>query len=294
MDIVVRCKALPMLGQTVAASSASEICGGKGANQAVAAARAGGNVRMIGRVGSDSFAKRLVTNLRDHSVNCEEVRDTPDVASGIAIVAVEDSGENSILLVAGANGLLLPADAEESRRAIESADLLLLQLEVPTQSVLAAIQIAKVAGVRCVVDPAPVAAEWSDELVRVDLVCPNETEAAAITGLSVNTIADAEAAAQQIHQRGAKNVVITLGDRGAVLLTKGQLHHIDPTPIQAVDTTAAGDAFAGAVGVRWAETDDLLEAVRFASVAGALAATRPGAQPSLATRQEIEALRNQP
>ena len=292
MDLVVRCQSLPQAGQTVAASSFSEICGGKGANQAVAAAKAGGAVRMIGRVGSDSFSQRLVTNLRNHGVCCKGVRTTENCESGLAIVAVEDSGENSILLVAGANGAVSVADANDSRRVIETADVLLVQLEVPTKSVLTAIQIATAAGVRCILDPAPVASDWTDELLQVDLICPNETEAATITSLAVKTLADAETAARQLQQRGAKNVAITLGERGVVLLTGDQLHHIEPATITAVDTTASGDAFAGAVGVRWAETDDLLEAVRFASVAGAIAATRHGAQPSLATREEIESHRN--
>lgn len=288
MDIVVRCKELPRIGETVKGLSAVEVCGGKGANQAVAAAKAGGGVRMIGRVGEDSFAERLQQNLIGHHVNCEGVRRSTSVASGLAIVAVEESGNNSILLVPGANGLVSEADVEKSRLAIESADVLLLQMEIPAASVLSAIQLAKAAGVRCILDPAPVPSEWTDELLAVDLVCPNETEAASITGLTVETVGHAQEAAKQLQRRGARHVVITLGERGAVLLTDGVLHHIDAMPIKAIDTTASGDAFAGALSVRWSETDDLLEAIRFASVAGAIAAERHGAQPSIATRHEIE------
>lgn len=293
MDLVVRCQSLPVGGQTVVADSVSEVCGGKGANQAVAAAKAGGDVRMIGRVGDDAFAQRLMGNLRDHQVNCDAVSQTSNCASGLAIVAVEASGQNSILIVAGANGRVSIADVEAFRHLIESADVLLLQLEIPTACVLAAIHIADGAGVRCVLDPAPVASDWNDELLQVDFICPNETEASAITGLSVKSIGEAESAAKQLQQRGAKNVAITLGERGVVLLAGDTLHHIEATAIEAVDTTAAGDAFAGAFAVRWAETDDILEAVRFASVAGAIAATRLGAQPSIATRNEIETRRNQ-
>lgn len=293
MDLVVRCASLPVAGQTIAADSASEVCGGKGANQAVAAARAGGRVRMLGRVGSDAFANRLLDNLTQHDVDCAAVQQTPQCTSGLAIVAVEHSGQNSILLVAGANGHVSTADVQAAHAMIAEADILLLQLEVPVSAVMEAIQIASQNGVRCILDPAPVAKDWSEALLQVDLVCPNETEAAAITGLPVATVADAERAARQLHDRGVKHVVITLGDNGAVVLTDGAFHHIPPTGVKAVDTTAAGDAFAGALGVRWAETDDLLEAVRFASIAGAIAATRHGAQPSLATRSEIEMMRNQ-
>lgn len=293
MDLVVRCQLLPLGGQTISADSASEVCGGKGANQAVAAAKAGGDVRMIGRVGDDAFAQRLLANLRDHQVHCDAVSQTTDCASGLAIVAVEASGQNSIMLVAGANAKVSIADIHAFRHLIESADVLLLQLEIPTDSVLAAIQIANGAGVRCILDPAPVASDWTDELLQVDFVCPNETEASAITGLSVESMAEAEIAAKQLQQRGAKNVAITLGERGTILLAGDALHHIEATTVQAIDTTAAGDAFTGAFAVRWAETDDILEAVRFASVAGAIAATRHGAQPSIATRNEIDKRRNQ-
>ncbi|QDV26199.1 ribokinase [Aureliella helgolandensis] len=292
MDLVVRCQALPVVGQTVTAESATEVCGGKGANQAVAAAKAGGKVTLIGRVGDDAFANRLITNLHQQRVGCDRVSATSNCASGLAIVAVEDSGHNAIMLVPGANGHVSLEDIQANQSAIAGASVLLLQLEIPTASVLAAIRIARDAGVRCVLDPAPVCQDWTDELLQVDLVCPNETEAAAITGLPVATLAEAETAARQLQQRGARHVIITLGERGVLVLFGKELHHVQATPIRPVDTTAAGDAFAGALSVRWAETDDLLEAVRFASVAGALAATRPGAQPSLASRHEIESLRN--
>lgn len=294
VDLVVRCQSLPLAGQTITADSANEVSGGKGANQAVAAAKAGGDVRMIGRVGDDAFAQRLLTNLRDQQVNCDAVSQTSNCASGLAIVAVEASGQNAIMLVAGANAQVSIDDVQALRHWIESADVLLLQLEIPTASVLAAIQIAKSAGVRCILDPAPVASDWTDELLQVDFICPNETEASAITGLPVETMDEAEKAARQLRQRGARSVAITLGERGTILLTGDTLHHIAATAVQAVDTTAAGDAFTGAFAVRWAETDDILKAVQFASVAGAIAATRHGAQPSIATRNEIETRRNHP
>ena len=292
MDLVVRCTSLPLAGQTLAAQSATEVCGGKGANQAVAAAKCGADVELIGRIGSDAFAARLHSNLIQQGVRCDAVTETPDCTSGLAIVAVEDSGQNAIMLVAGANGLVTPADVHQNKQVLQSADVLLLQLEVPTASVMAAIQIAKASGVRCIVDPAPVATDWTDDLLQVDLVCPNETEAEAITGTKIESIDDAKVAAKQVHQRGAKNVAITLGENGTLLFQDAAFHYVEATRVTPVDTTAAGDAFAGSLAVRWAETDDLLESVRFANVAGAIAATRHGAQPSLATRKEIDTLRN--
>ena len=290
MDLVIRCPSLPRPGQTIAAESAEEVCGGKGANQAVAAARAGGSVEMIGRVGDDGFAERLTTNLAHQNVHQHGVASTPEHASGLAIVAVEASGQNAILIVPGANAAVSRDDVARHQDLITSADILLLQLEVPEATVLAAAKIAKDAGVRCILDPAPVPVDWNDGLLDVDLVCPNETEAAQITGLPVDNIEQAKLAAENLRDRGAVNVIITMGGRGSVVLTGDGFTHVPPASIEPVDTTAAGDAYAGALAVRWAETDDLVAAARFAGFAGAIAATRRGAGTSLATRPEIIAM----
>ncbi len=292
MDWVVRCGSLPTPGQTVSAESLDAVCGGKGANQAVAAARAGGLVQMIGRVGDDDIGQRLLKNLKQQDVGHQGVQTTRGCTSGVAVVAVEQSGENSILLVAGANAHMNAADVLQFQTLIQNGDVLLLQLEIPTAAVLAAMEIAGRAGVRCILDPAPVAGDWTDELLQVDLICPNQTEAAAITGMSVETIDDATAAARRLHQRGARHVIITLGHRGSVVWTDGKGHHLPANRVKPVDTTAAGDSFAGALAVRWAETDDLIESVQFASAAGAITATGRGAQPSLPTRDQINAMRN--
>ena len=288
MDLVIRCQTLPRPGETTIAESSSEICGGKGANQAVAAARAGGEVTMIGRVGDDAFAGRLLGKLQEEGIQCEWVQSTPACASGLATVWVEQSGQNSILVVAGANAQLSVADVHAARPAIESSDLLLLQLEVPIVTVLAAIDVARQAGVRIILDPAPAPAECSPKLIDVDLICPNEAEAAAISGRTIGCIEDVEAAARELHRRGAKHVAITLGERGTLLWDGNQSHLVEAVSTTAVDTTAAGDAFAGALAVYWAEQNDLLDAVQFANAAGALAASREGAQPGMGTRDEID------
>ncbi len=290
VDLVVRCATLAKPGETISADESTEICGGKGANQAVAAARAGGAVTMIGRVGSDAFANRLLGNLQREQIDCRWVRETPNCASGLAVVAVERSGQNAIFVVPNANGRLHKDDVDSARSVIESSDVLLLQLEVPMETVQAAVRIARAAGVRVVLDPAPAPASFPTELLQVDLLCPNESEAAAIVGRKVATIDDVEAAARQLHQGGARHVAITLGEKGTLLFDDNQSHLIEAYSTATVDTTAAGDAFAGSLAVFWAETDDLLEAVRFANAAGALAASREGAQPAMASREEIESL----
>ncbi|MEZ6133161.1 MAG: ribokinase [Planctomycetaceae bacterium] len=288
MDLVIRCAKLPSPGETLMAESSSEFCGGKGANQAVAAARAGAVVNMIGRVGNDSFANRLIGNLQNEHVLCDHVTATAETPSGLAVVSVDDAGENSIIVVPGANGRVSVSDVEAAADVIRTADILLVQLEVPVSSVVAAIRIARAGGVRVILDPAPAPATVPDELLDVTLICPNETEAAALTGLTLNSSEQQEAAVRQLHQRGAANVALTLGDKGTLLFDGRTFQQIPSIVVDVVDTTAAGDAFAGALAVYWAETRPLADAVRRANVAGAIAASRHGAQPGMATAAEIE------
>lgn len=289
MDLVARCGVLPVAGQTVLADSFAEIAGGKGANQAVAAARAGGNVTMVGRVGEDGFASRLIDNLNRENIDCSSVAHTADASSGLAMIAVGESGDNQIVVVPGANGRMTPSDVDRCADKIATCDALLVQLEIPIATVVHAIDIASAAGVRVILDPAPAPpADFPEGLLNVDLICPNETEAAALTGRKVESREQIEAAALGLHQRGAKAVAITLGDRGVMLFDGQSFVRIDPIAIDALDSTAAGDAFAGALAVSWSETDSLVEAVRFGNVAGALSATRLGAQPSIASRDELK------
>ena len=287
MDLVVRCGKLPTPGETVIASQSAEISGGKGANQAVAAAKAGGQVRMIGRVGDDTFGETLKRRLGREGVDCTHVKMTEKCASGLAVVAVEGSGENSILVVPGANAKLSKDDVEEAREAIESADALLVQLEVPVPTVIAAMDIARKAGVKVILDPAPVPAFFPSDLFDVDIVCPNETEAIRLIGMRVNDLDSAKSAAFSLQGIGAKHVAITRGANGTALLEGADFTDVQSFKVETVDTTAAGDAFAGALAVHWSEGEPLKEAVRFANAAGALAVSRMGAQPGMATREEI-------
>jgi ribokinase len=287
MDLVVRCAELPVPGQTVSADSLIEVSGGKGANQAVAAARCGGNVQMIGRVGDDGFADRLLGNLSAESIDCDQVRVSAGSASGLAIIGVENSGENAIIVIPGANGLLTESDVQAAAPAIQRSDILMVQLETPLESVSAGIRIARKFGVKVILDPAP-ATPLPADLYDVDLICPNETEAAALVGGRLDSIEDAAEIAKHLRAKGPRAVAITLGSRGTLLCDAATTELIKSIAVEAIDTTAAGDAFVGALAVRWAETGSLRDAVAWANLAGALAASKLGAQPSLPTRQQIE------
>ena len=295
MDLIVRCAELPAVGQTVLAESSSEFCGGKGANQAVASATAGGNVAMIGAVGGDVFADRLLDNLHRHRVDFSAVQRRTDTASGLAVIAVDSRGQNSIMVVPGSNGLLTAEDVMTSRETIQKSDMLLVQMEISIDAVLAGIRLARDAGVRVVLDPAPASEDYPPELFQVDLLCPNESEAETLSGHSVTSIDNAQIAAKELRRRGARNVAITMGESGTLLhgeATGNDSVLVPAFSIDAIDTTAAGDAFAGALAVQWSLTDDLHSAVQFANAAGALAASKPGAKASMPSRIEIETLRS--
>lgn len=288
MDLMIRSAKLPLPGETVIAEAKVENPGGKGANQAVAAARMGAEVTMIGCVGDDSFAEELLQNLEIEGVQTQLVSRKRETTSGVAVVMVETSGENAILVVPGANGLVGPAELEQARQVICDSDVLLMQLEVPVETVIAAAKIAREAGVSVILDPAPAPAHFPMELLDVDLICPNQSEAAALLGQSVGSV---EAAlVSELVQLGPRRAIITLADQGAVLFDGEYVETVAAFEVDAVDSTAAGDAFAAGLAVRLAEQADLKEAVRFASAAGALAASGVGAQSAMPTREQIETL----
>ncbi len=270
---------------------ATEFPGGKGANQAVAAARLGANVAMVGRVGDDGFGDRLRTGLADEGIDVRHVATSNRCSSGLAIVAVDDSGENAITVIPGANGRVSPADVDAAAEVIAAADVLLLQLEVPVEAVLAAISVARRYGKLVILDPAPAPPSFPPGLLAVDVLCPNESEAAALAGFDVATAADAERAAVRLCKLGARHAIVTLGRQGA--LASGpdrQIVRIPGFAVTAVDTTAAGDAFAAALGVSLARGTEMTRAIQFACAAGALATSRAGAQPAMPTAAEVEQL----
>ena len=291
LDLVVSCARLPLPGETVAGRSLREIPGGKGANQAVAAARLGAKVAMIGRVGDDAYGKRLRAELVAAGVDAAHVSDTPHCRSGLAAINVSDAGENAIVVIGGANAKLTPTDVAASESVFRDAQVLLVQLEVPLDSIVAAVDLARRYGVRVIVDPAPATDSLPAELLAADAICPNETEAARLCGHPVETDVDAHAAAAWFCQRGAKAAIVKRGAQGCVVATSdGRQHEFAAHKVAVVDTTAAGDAFAGGLGVALAEGQPLDRAIEFASATAAISVTREGAQPAMPTREEVEKL----
>jgi ribokinase len=286
MDLVIRTPHLPSPGQTQLAHSLMEVSGGKGANQAVAAARLGASVRMLGRVGSDGFGETLKRNLAAEGIEIDTVQTSPG-ASGIAIVAVEDSGENSILVVPGANGLLTREDIDRAYTAMVSCDWMILQLEIPIATVEYAIDVARRLGKRVILNPAPASRTLSSSALEVEVLCPNQSEAEAILGIRILDPDDAVQAAKSLAERGAKNVVITLGGNGAVAYDGLRTTRIPAHQVDAVDTTAAGDAFIGALAYQLGLGNELGDACAFAAAAAAHAVTIAGAQPSLPTLDQV-------
>lgn len=285
-DLVVRTPRFPQPGETISGEDLQVIPGGKGANQAVAASRLGANVSMLGRVGKDNFGDFLLNNLKGNHVNTTLIQ-RDDSSTGTATIIVDVNGQNSIVLSAGANGKVSSLDVEHA--SFSDFNLLLLQLEIPTPTVLSAAKLAKENGVRAILNPAP-AKNIPDELISlVDFIIPNETELSLLTGQSVNDISSTEEAAHALLDKGAKNVIVTLGSKGALLVNNETTSHIDTYQVDVVDTTAAGDTFIGGFA-SVLDTSSLLDAIRYGCACGALATTKFGAQPSLPTKQEVERL----
>jgi ribokinase len=283
-DLVVRAPRFPQPGETISGEDLQVIPGGKGANQAVAAARHGANVVMLGRVGKDNFGDLLQENLESNRVDTELIR-RDDASTGTAIIVVDANGQNSIVLSAGANGNVSSSDVEFA--SFSNFNLLLLQLEIPLPTVLSAAKKAKENDLRVILNPAP-AKELPDVLIALaDFIVPNETELSLLSGLPVTDIPSAEAAAKRLRERGAQNVIVTLGSRGALLVTGEGVTHVDAFQVEVVDTTAAGDAFIGGFA-SVLDSSSLPEAVQYACACGALATTKFGAQPSLPTKEEVE------
>lgn len=284
-DLVVRAPRFPQPGETISGEDLQVIPGGKGANQAVAAARLGANVSMLGRVGKDNFGDFLLDNLKQNNVDTASIQ-RDDAATGTATIIVDANGQNSIVLSPGANGKVTPADVDHA--SFPKGGLLLLQLEIPTPTVLRAAQRARENGTRVILNPAP-AQQLPDELIALaDFLIPNEPELSLLAHQPVTDLASAEKAANLLLERGAKNVIVTLGSKGALIVGKETRKHVDSFPVKVVDTTAAGDAFIGGFATSLLEDKSLEESVRFGCACGALAVTKFGAQPSLPTKQEVE------
>jgi len=289
-DMIIKTAKIPRPGETILGGEFHMAAGGKGANQAVAAARAGGVVTFIARVGSDIFGKKAVEGFIRDGIDVKYVYKDRRAASGIALIIVGADGENSIAVASGANANLTPEDVRRAERAISSAKILLMQLETPLETVREAAEIAAAYRVPVILNPAPARALDDNLLRRISILTPNETETEMLTGIKIRKESDMARASQKLLNKGVRAVFITLGSKGVFVASETEkIRRIIPAfKVKAVDTTAAGDVFNGALAVALAEGRPLLEAARFANAAAALSVTKMGAQPSAPHRKEIE------
>jgi len=287
-DMVIRVPRIPRAGETLLGGEFFTAAGGKGANQAVGAARSGGKVTLIARVGSDIFGDQAIAGLRRDGIDVSCVYRDKLSPSGAALIFVAKDGENSIAVAGGANAKLSPADIKRASRVIRSAALLLVQLETPLATVTAAVEVAAKAGVQVILNPAPARPLANSLLKLISILTPNETEAEILTGIKVTDGAAAAKACSKLRSRGVSTVILTLGSRGAFLSDVNGQQLVPGFKVKTVDSTAAGDIFNGALSAALAEGKSVLDAVRFANAAAALSVTRLGAQSSAPTRTDVE------
>ncbi|PWC19400.1 ribokinase [Brenneria corticis] len=288
-DHILNLEQFPRSGETVIGKQYRIAFGGKGANQAVAAGRSGADISFIACVGDDDIGARIRRQLADDGIDVSAVEAVAGETTGVALIFVNGEAENMIAINAGANAAVTPDYLGRHQQQIIDASALLMQLESPLDTVIAAARLAHKHHTRVILNPAP-ACELPDELLAlVDMITPNETEAQRLTGVAVETEADAARAAQVLHDKGIASVLITLGSRGVWLSEKGHGQRIPGYRVQAVDTIAAGDTFNGALVTALLENRPMSSAVKFAHAAAAIAVTRPGAQPSVPWREEIDA-----
>lgn len=287
MDMVVKTSHIPEPGETVLGGTFFMNPGGKGANQAVAVARLGGDVAFIGKIGEDIFGKQSVKLFNDEGVDIAGMVSDIDLPSGIAMITVDEEGENSIVVAPGANANLQPGDVEVSLSKYPEADILLIQLEIPMKTVAFAAEYGNKKGMKVILNPAPANPLIPELFSLIDIITPNVNEAEMLSGIKITDIESAKLAAEQLNARGVKVVVITLGKQGAVLLEDGNFYHVPAPEVQTVDTTAAGDVFNGALAVALSEGKGLKDATAFACHSAAIAVTRLGAQSSIPYRNEI-------
>jgi ribokinase len=289
VDLVTYVTRMPVKGETIEAPSFEMGHGGKGANQAVAAAKLGASVTMVTKVGDDMFADNTIKNLAGFGVDTKYVTRVKGRSSGVAPITVDPSGENSILIVKGANNDLLPADIERAAEDLKSCDLILLQLEIPAETVYAAIEFGKRHGVKTLLNPAPAIPDLDPERIRnATFLVPNETELAILSGLPVGSEAEIETAARSLMAKGIETIIVTMGSRGAMLLTADIVKRIAPVRVIPVDTTGAGDAFVGSFARYYVEGVGLDAALNNAVRYAADSITRRGTQKAYATEAEFD------
>ena len=287
VDLIVRSERLPRPGETVVGEELVTAGGGKGANQAVAARRLGGDVAFVARVGRDGPGELSTVAYRAEGLDLTGLTVDPEAPTGVALILVDRAGQNLISVAPGANLRLTAAQVREAVPLFARADVLISQLEVPPETVRTALELGRENGLMTILNPAPARPMSDDVLGLVDWLTPNETEAAILSGMPVQDQESAIHAGKRLLERGARNVVVTLGERGAVLVASDTIAVLPPFAVAAVDTTSAGDAFTAGLAVGLARGLDVLAVLRFASAAGSLATTRVGAQPSLPRESEV-------
>lgn len=288
IDLISKAPRLPRIGETLIGHSFHIGYGGKGANQAVMAAKLGAQVAMVNKVGRDVFGEGTMQNYREQGIDATHVLFDETRFSGVAPIFVDDNAQNFILIVPGANLGLTPEDVHKAEQVILSSDILICQLEILTETTLEAFRVAKQGNVLTILNPAP-AAQIPDELLQLaDICAPNETETELLTGMRVGTLDEAEAAARQLLSRGTKTVILTLGERGALLVDQDRVENIPAIQVNAVDPTGAGDAFIGSLAVFLGEGCSLSEAIRRANAVAGLSVTRIGTQVSFPKRVEAD------
>ena len=287
MDMVVKTTHIPVPGETVLGGAFLMNPGGKGANQAVSVARLGGEVTFISKVGNDVFGKQSTQAFEEEGIDISGVLEDNNAPSGVALITVDESGENSIVVASGANLNLTPEDVQAYLKKIQDVGIVLMQLEIPMDTVKFAAQYASSHGIKVILNPAPSNPVVPELFHMIDIITPNSNEAEMLTGIAVKDVDSAKEAAEYLYSKGVKNVAITLGARGAVLYNEDGFYEIPATKVNAIDTTAAGDVFNGALAVAVSEGKDLLSAVTFACQAASITATRMGAQSSIPYRKEL-------
>ena len=290
MDLVVNVDTMPKPGQTIIGSNFKEVPGGKGANQAVAMARLNGNVSMIGKVGEDGFGQTLINSLKNDKVDTTYIQ-TAKGATGVALITVDKNAQNSIVVSPGANFEVKEDDIDNNIEAIKNSDIVVLQLETPLNTIKYALNKAKELNKYTILNPAP-AVKLDDEIIKnVDLLTPNETELEIISGVSIETEEDIQKAAQIMIEKGVKELIVTLGSKGSLYINKEKSMFKKAYKVEAVDTTAAGDSYTGALAVALSQDKNIEDAMDFASKVGALSVLKEGAQSSLPTLEDVKNFR---